>query len=351
MMHNLPVRRYATASPGREPGENPMAPVRGYFVWGISTLLICGALVIWSMAGWPPNPDSCTNIDPDTHVQVLKKIDGTDYPDIVHPDTCYCEAFRVEDVVSGKPGIRQWTNTLSNVYAIVTSLILVGLIARAREKRRFTNLFDDPDSWVPELYVFAVLFLGLGSMWLHASLSSTVSWADGMSMYVFTCFLPLYTFRRRYQMKYWFYIIYVGAVALFTTLNVLPGMEDASTLLIMVIIAAYIFAEIWVKHLDLKRIGCERWFNRLRIGLCKGGWMRRALLFWTLGLVSFGLAAFFRGASQTGYWMCTPDSWFQPHGLLWHSLSGVMAMMLYFYWRTLPDEEMRWTPPTPDPET
>jgi hypothetical protein len=37
--------------------------------------------------------------------------------------------------------------------------------------------------------------------------------------------------------------------------------------------------------------------------------------------------------------MCHPDSWFQPHGLMWHSLSGVMAMMLYFYWRKLPDEE------------
>ena len=328
-----------------------MAPVRGYFVWGISTLLICGALIAWSMAGWPKHPDSCTNINPITHQQELKKIEGTDYPDIVHPDTCYCEAFKVEDVVSGKPGIRQWVNTLSNLYAIITSLALVGLIARDREKRRFTNLFHDPESWIPELYVFAVLFLGLGSMWLHASLSASVSWMDGMSMYAFTCFLPLYTLRRRWDMKYWFYIIYVAAVAAFTIANTLPHMEDSSQYLIILIVFCYVLAEIWVKHEDLKKIGCELWFDRVRIGLCKGGWMRRALRFWTLGLVSFGLAAYFRGASQTGYWMCSPDSKFQAHGLLWHSLSGVMAVMLYFYWRTLPDEEMRWMPATPDPET
>jgi hypothetical protein len=325
-----------------------MAPIRGYFVWGIGSVVICGALILFAVFGWPKHPDPCTKIDPDTHLQVVQTFGDTSYPDVAHSNTCYCEAFKVEDVVSGKPGIRQWVNTLSNLYAIVTSVILVALISGDRERRNFTNIFHDPNSWIPEAYVFAVLFLGLGSMWLHASLSASVSWLDGMSMYVFTCFLPLYTLRRRLQMKYWFYIIYAAAVALFTTLN---AFIDASVYFIMLIVFSYVIAEIWVKCTDLKKIGSVRWYNRLRIGLSKGGWMRSALLFWTMGLISFGLAAFFRSASQTGEWMCSPDSWFQPHGLMWHSLSGVMAMMLYFYWRLLPDEEMRWTEATPDPET
>ena len=326
-------------------------PIRGYFVWGGGTVVLMTALILFAVLGWPKRPDSCANIEPVTHLQVLKKIPRTDYPDFLHPDTCYCEAFDPQDVVSGKPGVRQWVNTLSNLYAIATSLIVLLLIQRDRARRRMLNLFHDPDSWIPEVYVFAVLFLGLGSMWLHASLSATVSWLDGMSMYVFTCFLPLYTFRRRCQMKGWFYVIYLGAVALFTGLNALPGMEDGSTILIAVIVFAYVFAEVWVKCTDLKKMGYVRWFDRLRIGLSPRGWMRSALMFWVMGLLSFGAAAFFRGASQTGEWMCKSDSWFQPHGLLWHSLSGVMAMMLYFYWRLLPDEEIRWMEATPDPET
>jgi hypothetical protein len=330
-----------------------MASIRGsaiWIIWAGSTVLICGAVLIFALVGWPGHPDSCTKIDPDTHQQVVQMFPDTEYPDVAHSDTCYCEAFKVEDVVAGKPGIRQWTNTLSNLYAIVTSLILVILIQRDRKKRNFTNLFHYPTSWIPELYVFATLFLGLGSMWLHASLDKYVSWMDGMSMYAFTCFLPLYTLRRRYNMKYWFYIIYAGAVGLFTGLNALPHMEDSSTYLVLAIVLAYVVAEILVKREDLKKLGCERWFDRLRVGLCKGGWIRRALIFWTIGLGCFALAIVFRGLSQTGGPMCFKDSWFQPHGLMWHSLSGVMAMMLYFYWRTLRDDEIRWMPSTPDPQ-
>lgn len=323
-------------------------PIRGYFVWGGGTVVLMTALILFAVLGWPKHPDSCTNIDPDTHVQEVQKFEGTEFPDVAHPDTCYCEAFKVEDVVSGKPGIRQGVNTFSNLYAIATSLIVLLLIQRDRARRRMLNLFHDPDSWIPEVYVFAVLFLGLGSMWLHASLSASVSWLDGMSMYVFTCFLPVYTLRRRWQMKGWFYAIYLGAVALFTTLN---AFIDASVYFIMGIVFCYVLAELWVKHEDLKKMGYVRWFDRLRIGLSPKGWMRSALMFWVMGLLSFAAAAYFRGASQTGEWMCKSDSWFQPHGLLWHSLSGVMAMMLYFYWRLLPDEEIRWMEATPDPET
>ena len=134
-------------------------PIRGYFVWGGGTVVLMTALILFAVLGWPTHPDSCTNIDPVTKVQVLKKIPRTDYPDFLHPDTCYCEAFDPQDVVSGKPGVRQWVNTFSNLYAIATSLIVLLLIQRDRARRRMLNLFHDPDSWIPEVYVFAVLFV------------------------------------------------------------------------------------------------------------------------------------------------------------------------------------------------
>ena len=41
----------------------------------------------------------------------------------------------------------------------------------------------------------------------------------------------------------------------------------------------------------------------------------------------------FWGLSQTGAPLCDPKGGFQPHGLLWHPLAGVMAVFIYFYWR------------------
>lgn len=328
-----------------------MAPIRGYFVWGGGILLVLIPFFLFVALGWPTSPDSCTNIN-DEGRQVIPYIEGTRDLDLKHPDTCYCEAFEVEDVVSGKSGIRQMTNTLSNFYAIFTSLGLVLWIRCDRKKvlegeAELKNTFWNPDSWVPELYVFAVLFLGLGSMFLHASLSSTVSWLDGMSMYVFTCFLPVYTVSRRIDLGPWFYVIYGGLVAIFTVLNVLPGMEDASTILVAIVVGLYAAAELFVKGYDIQKLGglfwdgWLPWFRRLGDGLFARFWMWLPLLFWTLGLGSFIAASQFRSASQTGEDMCRPDSWFQPHGLLWHTLSGVMAIMLYFYWRGLRDNEMR----------
>lgn len=328
-----------------------MAPIRGFIVWGAGTLTILTILFVFVAVGWPAHPDSCTNIH--DHVQTVPFIKGTQTPDTKHPDTCYCEAFDVKEVDTGAPGIRQMTNTLSNLYAIITSGYLACRIRRDRAKNTVKNIFYSSESWIPELYVFAVLFLGLGSMFLHASLSASVSWMDGMSMYVFTAFLPLYTLRRRFNLGPCFYTAYVALVAIFTLLNQLPGMEDASTALIGVMIGLYAVAEFVVKGYDIHNLGgiiykdgvlfggWIPWFKRLWDGLVHEGWLWRALLFWGLGLGSFLVAVHFRAESQTGFPMCHPDSWFQPHGMLWHILSGVMAVMLYFYWRFLPDAEMR----------
>ena len=328
-----------------------MAPIRGFFVWGGGMLLVLVPFFLFVALGWPAHPDSCTNINA-AGVQVIPVIEGASTPDVQHPDTCYCEAFKVDDVVQGKGGVRQPTNTFSNFYAIFTSLGLVFWIRRDRKKvidgeAEVKNTFWSSDSWIPEIYVFAVLFLGLGSMFLHASLSSTVSWFDGMSMYVFTSFLPVYTVSRRIDLGWWFLLAWGGLAALFTLLNVLPGMEDASTVLVGIIVGLYAAAELFVKGYDIHKLGglfwggWGPWLGRLADGLFSSFWMLLPLLFWALGLGSFIAASKFRSASQTGYPMCHPDSWFQPHGLLWHTLSGVMAIMLYFYWRGLRDNEMR----------
>ena len=218
------------------------------------------------------------------------------------------------------------------------------LIRRDRKKvieegAEIKNTFWSSDSWIPEVYVFAALFLGLGSMFLHASLSSTLSWFDGMSMYVFASFLPLYTLQRRFDLKIFFYTAYAVLVIVFTMLNRLPGMENASTILIAILLGLYAITEAIVTGYDICKMGFIEWGKRLYVSLFKDGWLLPPIGFWFAGLASFGLAAYFRAVSQTGESMCHPKSWFQPHGLLWHTLAGVMAVLLYFYWRGLRDND------------
>lgn len=321
-----------------------MAPIRGFFVWGGGALLILIPFYLFALLGWPAHPDSCTNINA-AGVQVPPVVNGS--PDWAHADSCYCEEFRVSDVHNGAPGIRQPVNTYSNYYALFTALAVVFLIRRDRKKvidgeSNVRNIFYNSDSWVPEVWVFAVLFLGLGSMWFHASLSSTVSWFDGMSMYVFASFLPVITVRRRFNIGVFFYCAYAVLVILFTMLSrILDSVDLISMKLIAALVGAYFVTELALQIYDLIRLGGpSAWWEEVKAGW-RDGWAKRATIFWWVGAACFGLATMFQILSQTGGPLCSATSWFQPHGLLWHTLSGAMAMLLYFYWREQPDEEMR----------
>ncbi|MEJ2818104.1 MULTISPECIES: ceramidase domain-containing protein [unclassified Caulobacter] len=321
-----------------------MAPIRGFFVWGGGALLILIPFYLFALLGWPAHPDSCTNINA-AGVQVPPVVDGR--PDWAHADSCYCEAFRIEDVYNGAPGIRQKVNTYSNYYALFTSLAVVFLIRRDRKKvidgeSTVRNVFYNSGSWVPEVWVFAVLFLGLGSMWFHASLSSTVSWFDGMSMYVFASFLPVITVRRRFDIGVFFYCAYAVLVIVFTMLNrILDDVPLISMKLIGSLVGLYFLTELALQIYDMIRLGGpSAWWDQVKTDW-RDGWSKRATIFWWVGAGCFGLATMFQILSQTGGPLCSATSGFQPHGLLWHTLSGAMAVLLYFYWREQPDEAMR----------
>ena len=78
-------------------------------------------------------------------------------------------------------------------------------------------------------------------------------------------------------------------------------------------------------------LGLEIWVCIKRRNAFQGRGL--TILPWRLVVASIGLATLFWVLSQTHGPMCVPDSLFQPHGLLWHPLVGVMAVLLYFYWR------------------
>lgn len=275
-----------------------MRNYRGFVVWGGGIFLVFGAFLIFVVNGWPGTPDSCVY---DT------------------PDSCFCEAFDLAAVEAGAPGVRQPVNTWFNLYALVTSLLVATFVYRDRQTfapGQAPNLIRS-HTLLPDLYIFAVLFLGLGSMWFHGSLVAWGGRFDGLSMYIFTAFLIFYSLRRMIPSPWLFWGGYVTTVAVFTALHgSLP-----SFILILTLVVVYLVIEvvIWV-----------------RSGQVMQG-KPATIALWLGAVGAILLATFFWWASQTGNFLCDPNSLFQPHGLLWHPLAGVMAVLLYFYWREADD--------------
>jgi len=275
-----------------------MVTLRGFLVWLLSALIILGAFLYFITNGWPGSPNQCT---------------------ITVPNTCFCEAFNLVDVQTNASGVRQSVNTWFNLYALLTSFIISVLVYFDRKKFAPTpapNLMRS-STWVPDLFIFAVLFLGLGSMWFHASLTQWGGILDGASMYVFTAFLIFYSIRRFYSSARFFWIGYLTTVILFTYLHtVLPAFIN-----ILILVSTYLIIEVYI------------WLRSGKILQGKAS----SMILWLLAIASILIASFFWWASQTGNFMCQPNSPFQAHGMLWHPLAGLMAILLYFYWRAADD--------------
>jgi hypothetical protein len=268
---------------------------RGFITWGVAALVLLVAFLVFALAGWPGEVDSCMTED---------------------PNTCFCEVFDPVEASEGAPGIRQPVNTLFNLYSLITSFIVALFVFFDRRSGAATNVMRSM-SPIADLYIFAVLFLGLGSMWFHASLKAWGGNFDGLSMYVYAAFLVFYTIRRIWASDLFFWLAYTGTVVGFFIAHILWQWELKSLVLILILVAAYLVFEvlIWV-----------------RSGKVMQGKASTQVL-WLSAVACIGAATTFWALSQTGEALCDPNSAFQPHGLLWHPLAGAMAVLLYFYWR------------------
>jgi hypothetical protein len=275
-----------------------MENYRGFWVWGIGITVVLGAFLIFVIAGWPGEANSC-----------IKPTNGK-------PDSCYCEGFDRTPIQRNDGGVRQPVNTWFNLYSIFTSLLVAYFVYRDRASGKAGNPIRS-DGWIPDLYIFAVQFLGLGSMWFHASLKEWGGNMDGLSMYVFAAFLVFYTIRRLWKSDLLFWLGYPATVALFTFLGAIWDWEFKSLILILILVAAYLTFEVIM------------WARSGKV--MQGKTHTQAL--WSLAVASIVAATIFWALSQTGGPLCDPKSSFQPHGLLWHPLAGLMAVLLYFYWR------------------
>ena len=154
-------------------------------------------------------------------------------------------------------------------------------------------------------------------MWFHASLTEWGGLFDGVSMYIYTAFLTFYSIRRFWNSPAFFWIGYGATIGLFVFLHLLLP----SFINILILVVAYLGVEVYI------------WVRTGKVMQGKPG----TIALWVLAVVAMLAATFFWQASRTGSFMCDPNSFFQPHGLLWHPLAGVMAVLMYFYWREADD--------------
>jgi hypothetical protein len=158
---------------------------------------------------------------------------------------------------------------------------------------------------------------------------------DGLSMYIFAGFLASYAMYRfassgtvLWIFPRWviFSVFYPLVCILYTVIGDKVDLgPDAplpiSAWLIGTLITLYIGFEL--AHLIVNKPYLT-WDVRRRF-YCAALWFG--------AVMAFVFAFLFWAKSQTGKPLCDPTSFFQPHGLLWHPLAGVMAVLLFYYWR------------------
>jgi Ceramidase len=284
---------------------------------------ICAAM------GWPGAPDECI-----TKAELKN-------PNAINT-SCYCEPFKVQDVVKQVPGFRQPFNTFSNLYVLGTGAFLVFVTYKQREKREANKVHTDtadPNRFrngiaYPIFYLIAVLFLGLGSMWFHASIVSWGGKFDQMSMYTLVSFLLAYSTIRLFNGPMWvFGILYAMCFILYLSLALI-GADSQTVITVSMIPYGCLEIAIWVIDycLDKKVRGDYGPFFSRNMGKY---WVSLWFYwrYWIIGLALFGLAMVARAQSSDATQpLCIAcSSAFQYHGV-WHWLSGFMAVMLYFYW-------------------
>ena len=218
------------------------------------------------------------------------------------PEACFCEALR-------QGAVAQPVNAYSNLAFVLVGLLILGEAARAKPAPDVSNPMRSRPAF-PAVFGAAVVAIGLGSLFYHASMSFAGQWFDVMGMYLLATFLVLYNLARLRPMSGGaFARAYIAANALLGVLLIVA--PEARRQVFAGLIVAAIALEIAVAVLHRPRI--------------RAAWFAAALACFALAYAIWIL--------DDARILCAPESLLQGHAA-WHALSAAAAGLVYLYYRS-----------------
>lgn len=208
---------------------------------------------------------------------------------------CFCEAPRFGALLV------QPANSLSS-FAFVVVGLLVAFDARVRR-----SAFPADAAAV---FGFAAIVVGVGSVFLHATLTLWGQFADVVGMYLLGGFTLTYALQRALALRR---AVAIGLyLAICTALILVLAIEpEVRRWLFLVVLLASLTVEIGFAR--PRRPGVElRWL--------------------LLGIVANAVAFGIWVLDQRGV-LCDPTSWLQGHAI-WHLLGALAVWLNYFYYRS-----------------
>jgi hypothetical protein len=216
------------------------------------------------------------------------------------PDACFCEAI-------GTGFIRQPIDTWSNLVFVLVGLLIVEDVLRPSSNR--SNLLAQRRTY-GVVYAVAVILIGLGSWFYHASLTFVGQWFDVMGMYLLGTFMVLYCCARLRPLS----------SRTFALSYVLFNLALALSLIVVPELRRYLFGLLLVATIALEVVIRRRSVTQIRTGFFIAALLIYVLaqLIWTLDL---------------NHIVCDPTGLLQGHAL-WHILTATSAGLLYWYYRS-----------------
>jgi dihydroceramidase len=230
------------------------------------------------------------------------------------PDACFCEAI-------GVGFIRQPIGTWSNLAFVLAGLLMLDDVWRPSSTR--SSLLAQRRAY-GLIYALAVIVIGLGSWFYHASLTFVGQWLDVMGMYLLGTFMVLYNIARLRSLRSRTftvsYVLFNSALGL--SLIVAPELRRyLFGVLLVVTIALEVVIRYWSRGFSrMHRSSADRLKPRLRTGHFVAALLTYVLaqIIWTFDLNRI---------------VCDPDSLLQGHAI-WHVLTALSAGLLYLYYRS-----------------
>ena len=222
------------------------------------------------------------------------------------------------------PADRTW----SNLAFVLVGLLILEDVWRSSSTR--SNLLARRRVY-GFVYVFAVMLIGLGSWFYHASLTFVGQWFDVMGMYLLGTFMVLYNVARL-SVSPWVTHPHASRQGIgmprprmmsgrtFALSYVLFNLALAISLIVVPELRRYLFGGLLVVTIALEVVIRRRSVTQIR-----AGYFIAALLIYLLAQFIWTL--------DLNHIVCDPAGLLQGHAV-WHALTALSAGLLYLYYRS-----------------